>query len=150
MKAIEVDGDPLDIPTDSFDIGSSRGTIVDSGTTLAYLPSTIYDSLKSKMMAKHSSLKMHTVEELFQCFYYYENIDDGFPDVSFIFQNSLHLTVHPRDYLFEVKDNEWCIGWQNSGLQSRDGAEITLLGACSLISTYRSIESYCLHWGLNS
>lgn len=128
MKAIEVDGAPLEIPTDSFDIGSSRGTIVDSGTTLAYLPSTVYDSLKRKMMANHSSLKMHTVEELFQCFYYYGNVDDGFPDVSFIFQNSLHLTVHPRDYLFEVKDNEWCIGWQNSGLQSRDGADITLLG----------------------
>lgn len=49
MKSIEVDGAPLDIPTYTFDTGSSKGTIVDSGTTLAYLPDAIYDPLMNKV-----------------------------------------------------------------------------------------------------
>ncbi|XP_031105024.1 aspartic proteinase-like protein 2 [Ipomoea triloba] len=128
MKSIEVDGAPLDIPTYTFDTGSSKGTIVDSGTTLAYLPDTIYDPLMNKMMSKQSSLKIHLVDEQFKCFYYNQNVDNGFPVITFVFQNSLKLTVHPHEYLFEVQDGEWCIGWQNSGMQTKDGKEITLLG----------------------
>ncbi|CAL5389395.1 unnamed protein product [Camellia sinensis] len=26
-------------------------------------------------------------------------------------------------------DNVWCVGWQNGGMQSKDGKELTLLGA---------------------
>ncbi|GMP21761.1 hypothetical protein CsSME_00000063 [Camellia sinensis var. sinensis] len=26
------------------------------------------------------------------------------------------------------KDNVWCVGWQNGGMQSKDGKELTLLG----------------------
>ncbi|XP_019193699.1 PREDICTED: aspartic proteinase-like protein 2 isoform X2 [Ipomoea nil] len=132
MKSIEVDGDPLDIPTYTFDTGSSKGTIVDSGTTLAYLPDSIYGPLMNKMMSKQSSLKIHLVDEEFKCFYYNQNVDNGFPVITFVFQNSLKLTVHPHEYLFEVQDGEWCIGWQNSGMQTKDGKEITLLGGISI------------------
>ncbi|XP_016557164.1 aspartic proteinase 39 isoform X3 [Capsicum annuum] len=55
-------------------------------------------------------------------------IDDGFPVVTFQFADSLSLKVYPHDYLFQVSDNEWCIGWQDSGMQTKDGKEITLLG----------------------
>lgn len=27
-----------------------------------------------------------------------------------------------------MQDGEWCIGWQNNGVQMKDGREITLLG----------------------
>ncbi|CAH9067183.1 unnamed protein product [Cuscuta epithymum] len=128
MKAIEVGGVPLVLPTDTFDIDSSRGTIIDSGTTLAYLPDKIYNSITAKIFKKQSSLKKYTVDEQFSCFDYSEDIDKGFPVVSFVFQNSLRLEVYPHEYLFEVKDNAWCIGWQSSGIQTRSGAEITLLG----------------------
>ncbi|XP_051139999.1 aspartic proteinase 36-like [Andrographis paniculata] len=128
MKAIEVGGQFLNLPTDLFDTGSSRGTIIDSGTTLAYLPSEVYQMLMNKMMGRQPNLDTHIVEQQFRCFWYTENIDDGFPVVTFHFENSLSLPVYPHDYLFEVKDNEYCIGWQNSGMQTRDGREITLLG----------------------
>ncbi|KAL0298468.1 UNVERIFIED_CONTAM: Aspartic proteinase-like protein 2 [Sesamum radiatum] len=55
-------------------------------------------------------------------------VDDAFPVVIFHFENSLPLAVYPHDYLFEVRDTEYCIGWQNSGMQTKDGREITLLG----------------------
>lgn len=49
MKAIEVGGDMLNLPTDVFDTDLSRGTIIDSGTTLAYLPDEIYEPLIAKV-----------------------------------------------------------------------------------------------------
>ena len=49
MKAIEVGGDVLQLPTDTFDSGEGKGTIIDSGTTLAYLPDVVYESLMAKV-----------------------------------------------------------------------------------------------------
>ena len=49
LKGIEVAGDPIQLPTDIFDSTSGRGTIIDSGTTLAYLPVSIYDQLLEKV-----------------------------------------------------------------------------------------------------
>ena len=49
MKAIKVDGHDLELPTDIFDTGARRGTIIDSGTTLAYLPDEVYDLLMAKV-----------------------------------------------------------------------------------------------------
>lgn len=49
LKNIEVDGDILQLPSDIFDSGSGRGTVIDSGTTLAYLPDIVYDQLIPKV-----------------------------------------------------------------------------------------------------
>lgn len=49
LKAIEVGGDTLDVPSDVFDTGSQRGTIIDSGTTLAYLPAEVYQPMMDKV-----------------------------------------------------------------------------------------------------
>lgn len=49
LKSVEVGGQFLNLPTDLFDTGSSRGTIIDSGTTLAYLPSEVYQQLLDKV-----------------------------------------------------------------------------------------------------
>lgn len=49
MESIEVDGDVLDLPTDIFEAGDNRGTIIDSGTTLAYLPDEVLRSLMQKV-----------------------------------------------------------------------------------------------------
>lgn len=46
---MEVDGDSIQLPTDIFDTGSGRGTIIDSGTTLAYLPASIYNQIVTKV-----------------------------------------------------------------------------------------------------
>jgi hypothetical protein len=49
LKDMEIDGEPVQLPLDFFDSGSGRGTIIDSGTTLAYLPASIYDQILPKV-----------------------------------------------------------------------------------------------------
>ncbi|GFQ00388.1 aspartic proteinase-like protein 2 [Phtheirospermum japonicum] len=132
LKAVEVGSQFLNLPTDIFEAGSDRGTIIDSGTTLAYLPSVLYQQLIDKMMAQQPTMKTHIVEQQFRCLWYHDNVDDGFPVVKFHFEGSLVLPVYPRDYLFQIRDNEYCIGWQNSATQTKDGKEMTLLGDIAL------------------
>ncbi|KAL2526199.1 Eukaryotic aspartyl protease family protein [Abeliophyllum distichum] len=128
MKAVDVGGQFLDLPTDLFGFDSNRDTIIDSGTTLAYLPSGVYNQVIEKMMAQQPDLKTHLVEQQFKCLWYNGNVDDGFPVITFHFQGKVLLPVYPHDYLFEVHDNEYCISWQSSEMQSKDGKELTLLG----------------------
>ncbi|KAJ0988977.1 hypothetical protein J5N97_007333 [Dioscorea zingiberensis] len=127
LKSIEVGGAFLALPTDLFETGDKKGTIIDSGTTLAYLPETAYKLLMAAIFSYQPDLSFHTVQD-FLCFRFFGSVDDGFPDVTFHFENSLLLTVYPHDYLFENQDGTWCVGWQNSGVQSRDGRDIALLG----------------------
>ncbi|KAK3416063.1 hypothetical protein EUGRSUZ_H01628 [Eucalyptus grandis] len=114
--------------SDVFDGGDAKGTIIDSGTTLAYLPNEVYKQLMNAIMAKQPGLKLHTVEDQFSCFQFAESVDDKFPVVKFHFAGSLTLTVYPHDYLFQIREDAWCFGWMNSGVQSKDGKDMTLLG----------------------
>uniref|UniRef100_A0A453BSH3 Peptidase A1 domain-containing protein n=1 Tax=Aegilops tauschii subsp. strangulata TaxID=200361 RepID=A0A453BSH3_AEGTS len=54
--------------------------------------------------------------------------DDGFPKIIFHFENDLGLNVYPHDYFFQNGDNLYCVGFQNGGLQSKDGKDMVLLG----------------------
>lgn len=49
MTAVEVGHSLLNISRDAFGTGGTIRTIVDSGTTLAYLPEVIYKPLLSKV-----------------------------------------------------------------------------------------------------
>ena len=49
LEAIDVGGTTLQLPTNIFDIGESKGTIIDSGTTLAYLPEVVYKAILSEV-----------------------------------------------------------------------------------------------------
>lgn len=49
LKDLEVGGDSIQLPTDIFDLSSGREAIIDSGTTLAYLPATVYDQILEKV-----------------------------------------------------------------------------------------------------
>ncbi|KAJ4838776.1 hypothetical protein Tsubulata_033751 [Turnera subulata] len=148
MKEIEVGGNVIDLPTDSFDSGYHRGTIIDSGTTLTYLPEVVYDSIMSAIKSAQPGLALHTVETQFLCFQYSESVDDGFPVVKFHFEESLTLTVYPHDYLFQIKDDVWCFGWMNSGVQSKDGRDMTLLGDLVLSNklVLYDLENQAIGW----
>lgn len=45
MTAVEVGREFLNLTGDVFEFGNKKGTIIDSGTTLAYLPQVIYEPL---------------------------------------------------------------------------------------------------------
>lgn len=49
MTGLEVGGDRIELPADTFGSGESSGTIVDSGSTLAYLPDGILKPLMKKV-----------------------------------------------------------------------------------------------------
>ncbi|KAK4282987.1 hypothetical protein QN277_014291 [Acacia crassicarpa] len=148
LKDIEVDREVLQLPTDIFDSGNGRGTVIDSGTTLAYLPDTVYDQLMTKVMAQQPGLKLHLVEDQFTCFQYTGNVDDGFPIVKFHFEGSVSLTVYPHDYLFQIHDNVWCVGWQRSVAQTKDGKDMTLLGDLVLSNrlVVYDLENMAIGW----
>lgn len=148
MKEIEVGDTVLELPTDVFDSGDRRGTIIDSGTTLAYLPEVVYDSMMNEIRSQQPGLSLHTVEEQFICFKYSGNVDDGFPDIKFHFRDSLTLTVFPHDYLFQISEDIWCFGWQNGGMQSKDGRDMTLLGDLVLSNklVLYDIENQAIGW----
>ncbi|GAB4834982.1 hypothetical protein Ancab_033249 [Ancistrocladus abbreviatus] len=127
MTAVKVGSYFLSLPSDLFEAGGQKGAIIDCGTTLAYLPEAVYEPLVLKILSQQPDLKLSTVQDQYTCFQYSESVDDGFPPVTFYFQNSLSLTVYPHEYLFPV-DDLWCVGWQNSGMLSRDKMNLTLLG----------------------
>ncbi|KAK6266190.1 hypothetical protein QUC31_017027 [Theobroma cacao] len=127
MTAVQVGHDFLNLTTDIFEAGDRKGTIIDSGTTLAYLPDMVYEPLVSKILSQQPSLKLQTVHDEYTCFQYSASLDEGFPNITFHFENSVILKVYPHEYLFPF-NGLWCVGWQNSGMQSRDRKNMTLLG----------------------
>ncbi|XP_044499951.1 aspartic proteinase 36-like isoform X2 [Mangifera indica] len=147
MTAVQVGLDFLNLTTDVFGVGDSLPAIIDSGTTLAYLPQMIYEPLISKIISQQPGLKVHTVHDEYTCFQYSESVDEVFPNVTFHFENSTFLKVYPHDYLFPF-EGLWCIGWQNSGIQSRDGKNMTLLGDLVLSSklVLYDLESQAIGW----
>lgn len=49
MTGVQVGNTSLSLPTDASGAGDRMGTIIDSGTTLAYLPEWIYGPLVNKV-----------------------------------------------------------------------------------------------------
>ncbi|KAK2413357.1 aspartic proteinase [Trifolium repens] len=147
MTAVQVGHTFLNLSTDVFDEQAERkGTIIDSGTTLAYLPDGIYQPLVYKIISQQPDLKVQTHDE-YTCFQYSGSVDDGFPNVTFYFQNGLSLKVYPHDYLFLDK-GLWCLGWQNSGTQSGDSKNMTLLGDLVLSNklVFYDLENQVIGW----
>ncbi|KAL8156627.1 aspartic proteinase 36-like [Apium graveolens] len=147
MNGLEVAGEHIEVPADTSDSGENSGTIIDSGSTLAYLPDDILKPLMQKILAKKPEVKLHTLEEQFSCFKYDDNVDDAFPVVTFHFKGSLSLKVYPHDYLFPVDDDQ-CFGWMSSNIQSDDGKQFTLLGDLALSNklVVYNLEDQTIGW----
>ncbi|KAJ0237223.1 Eukaryotic aspartyl protease family protein [Hirschfeldia incana] len=147
LNSIEVGNTVLQLSSGAFDSGDDKGVIVDSGTTLVYLPGSVYKPLISEILASHPELTLHRVQDSFTCFRYTDNLD-RFPPVTFQFDKSASLTVTPRDYLFQIQGDTWCLGWQTGGLQTRDGGELTILGDMALSNklVVYDIEKQVIGW----
>ncbi|XP_076885507.1 aspartic proteinase 36-like [Bidens hawaiensis] len=127
VMRIEVGAQFLNLSTSTNASGDKRRTIIDSGTTLAYLPDAIYKSMVNEIVAAQPDLRLRTLHDQYTCFEFSGSVDDGFPAVTFYFENSLSLTVYPHDYLFAFEDS-LCFGWQNNGLDSLSTTDTILLG----------------------
>lgn len=49
LNAIEVGNSVLELSSNAFDSGDDKGVIIDSGTTLVYLPDAVYNPLLNEV-----------------------------------------------------------------------------------------------------
>ncbi|KAG0456538.1 hypothetical protein HPP92_024326 [Vanilla planifolia] len=147
LKSIEVGGSFLKLPSVVFETGDKKGTIVDSGTTLAYLPEVAFKPLMNAIFSYQPGLTFHTVQG-FLCFEFSGRIDDAFPKVGFQFEGSVELSVYPNEYFFPYGDDLWCNGFQSSALQSKDGENLFLLGDMVLTNKLMiyDLENQTIGW----
>ncbi|KAE8704595.1 Eukaryotic aspartyl protease family protein isoform 2 [Hibiscus syriacus] len=99
-----------------FATSSNRGTIVDSGTTLAYLVREAYDPFVSAITATVSPSVTPTISKGNQCYLVPTSVSEIFPSVSLNFAAGASMTLKPEDYLirsgFYDGATMWCIGFQ--------------------------------------
>uniref|UniRef100_A0ACD5UWX2 Uncharacterized protein n=1 Tax=Avena sativa TaxID=4498 RepID=A0ACD5UWX2_AVESA len=147
MKSIDVGGTALQLPSHIFETGEKKGTIIDSGTTLTYLPELVYKDVMAKIFEKHQDITFRTIQD-FLCFNYHESVDDGFPKIVFHFEGDLGLNVYPHDYFFQNGDDLYCFGLQDGGLQSKDGKDMVLLGDLVLSNkvVVYDLENHVIGW----
>ncbi|XP_047316282.1 aspartic proteinase 36-like [Impatiens glandulifera] len=130
LKGIHVAGKQLPLNTSVFE--GKYGTVLDSGTTYGYLPTTAFIAFKDAIMKELSSLKQIAGPD--------PNYDDicfsgagsdlsqltkVFPTVDMIFDNGQKLSLDPENYLFRhsKKPGAYCLGIFQNGMDTT-----TLLG----------------------
>ncbi|KAL0283144.1 UNVERIFIED_CONTAM: Aspartic proteinase-like protein 2 [Sesamum angustifolium] len=138
--SIAVNGQLLPIDQAMFTTSGNQGTIVDSGTTLAYLVEGAYDPLVAALLNSNffttplrfswvcrllllfsSSVRL-TTSKGNQCYLVSTSLSETFPAVSFNFAGGASMVLRPIDYLVLMGYLDgaamWCIGFlkvQNEG-----------------------------------
>ncbi|XP_019150478.1 PREDICTED: aspartic proteinase-like protein 2 isoform X2 [Ipomoea nil] len=127
LQSISINGQPLPISSQVFATSSNRGTIIDSGTTLAYLAEEAYDPFVNAITQAVSASTRPLVAKGTQCYLTTSSVSDIFPTVSLNFAGGASMMLKPEDYLLQQNSiggaAVWCIGFQK--LQ---GQGITILG----------------------
>ncbi|KAM3758103.1 hypothetical protein ACB098_01G017400 [Castanea mollissima] len=117
LKAILVAGKQLKLKPSVFD--GRHGTVLDSGTTYAYLPREAFLAFKSAVMKEIRSLKqIHGPDPNFNdiCFSgagrEVSKLLEVFPQVDMVFNNGKKLSLSPENYLFRHTkvSGAYCLG----------------------------------------
>ncbi|CAJ2660097.1 unnamed protein product [Trifolium pratense] len=127
LQSISVNGQALQIDASVFATSNNRGTIIDSGTTLAYLAEEAYDPFVNAITATIPQSVRTVVSRGNQCFLITNSVTDIFPQVSLNFAGGASLDLRPQDYLIQQNSiggaAVWCIGFQKI-----QGQGVTILG----------------------
>ncbi|THG07160.1 aspartic proteinase-like protein 2 [Camellia sinensis] len=128
LQSIAVNGQPLNVDPSVFTTSSNQGTIVDSGTTLAYLAEAVYDPFVNAITAAVSQSVSPVLSKGNQCYLIASSVSDIFPTVSLNFAGGASMILKPEDYLLQQSSAggaaaAWCIGFQKM-----QGQQITILG----------------------
>ncbi|EOY08041.1 Eukaryotic aspartyl protease family protein isoform 2, partial [Theobroma cacao] len=99
LQSIAVNGQFLAIDPSVFATSNNRGTIVDSGTTLAYLVQEAYDPFVSTITATVSPSVTPTIYKGNQCYLVPTSVNEIFPPVSLNFAGGASMTLKPEEYL---------------------------------------------------
>ncbi|XVF05271.1 hypothetical protein REPUB_Repub05bG0157500 [Reevesia pubescens] len=140
LRSISVGGQVLSIDPSVFSTSSSQGTIIDSGTTLAYLADEAYDAFVSAITNTVSQTVRPVLSKGNQCYLITSSVTDIFPQVSLNFAGGASMILNPQDYL--VQQNSiggaavWCIGFQKI-----QGQEITILGGSMSVNVSANVNT---------
>ncbi|XP_030494188.2 aspartic proteinase 36 [Cannabis sativa] len=100
-------------------LSTTNDTVVDSGTTLAYLPKHLYKSFIMAVdeVALNNASLAHTYE--YHCYSVDSSmINSTFPEVIFNFSGGASLVLKPKDYLLQQNstdgDKLWCMGFMEN------------------------------------
>ncbi|KAL3628414.1 hypothetical protein CASFOL_027460 [Castilleja foliolosa] len=122
LQSISVNGQVLPIDQAVFTTSGNQGTIVDSGTTLAYLVEGAYDPFVDAITTAVSSSAKSIISKGNQCYLVPTSVAETFPPISFNFAENASLVLRPTDYLIRMGyidgASMWCIGFikvQNQG-----------------------------------
>lgn len=132
LQGIAVNGQQLSIDPQVFATTNTRGTIIDCGTTLAYLAEEAYEPFVNTIIAAVSQSTQPFMLKGNPCFLTVHSIDEIFPSVTLYFEGA-PMDLKPKDYLIQQLSPQdsspvWCIGWQKSGQQATDSSKMTILG----------------------
>ncbi|XP_030927614.1 aspartic proteinase-like protein 2 isoform X2 [Quercus lobata] len=115
LQSIAVNGQLLPIDPSVFATSNNRGTIVDSGTTLAYLVAEAYDPFVSSITANVQQSVTPIISKGNQCYLVSTSVIDIFPQVSLNFVGA-SMVLKPEEYLVHLGFTDgaatWCIGFQ--------------------------------------
>ncbi|XP_071734898.1 aspartic proteinase 36-like [Rutidosis leptorrhynchoides] len=131
LQSISVNGQTLSIDPSTFAISENqRGTIIDSGTTLAYLTQDAYTPFVDAITQSVSQSVEPLISKGDQCYLITSSVSSIFPTVSLNFAGGSSMHLRPQDYLLQQNSNSvgggaemWCVGFQTIGNQG-----ITILG----------------------
>ncbi|KAG6417325.1 hypothetical protein SASPL_119479 [Salvia splendens] len=105
----------------------NRGTIIDSGTTLAYLAEEAYDPFVTAITETVSGSVRPLLAKGNQCYLTTSSVSEIFPQVTLNFAGGASMILRPQDYLLQQNSiggaAVWCIG-----IQKIQGQGITILG----------------------
>ncbi|XP_066391149.1 aspartic proteinase 36-like isoform X1 [Miscanthus floridulus] len=122
LKEIHVAGKALRVDSRIFD--SKHGTVLDSGTTYAYLPEQAFVAFRDAVTSKvHSLKKIRGPDPNYKdiCFAgagrNVSKLHEVFPDVDMVFGNGQKLSLTPENYLFRHSkvDGAYCLGVFQNG-----------------------------------
>ncbi|KAK4741897.1 hypothetical protein SAY87_025485 [Trapa incisa] len=119
LQSISVNGKALNIDPSVFAASANGGTIIDSGTTLAYLAESAYDPFVTAIDAAASQYVQQVPSKGNYCYLITssETMSDVFPQVSFNFEGNASMVLGPQDYLLQQGSvgvaEVWCIGFSS-------------------------------------
>ncbi|EPS73848.1 hypothetical protein M569_00911, partial [Genlisea aurea] len=127
LQNISVNGLVLNIDSSVFATTEHTGTIIDSGTTLAYLAEAAYEPFLAAV-TEAASKSVRPLLKRRECYLATSSIAESFPNVSLNFDGGASLKLTPRDYLLQENSVGaaviWCVGIQ----KTQGGQGISILG----------------------
>ncbi|GLJ46827.1 hypothetical protein SUGI_0987900 [Cryptomeria japonica] len=147
LKRIDIDAADLGIDPKVFETTDKQGTIIDSGTTLAYITEQAFKPLITAIMSAEPNLD-YILQDGTYSFVYDGSVNEAFPTITLYFEGNLSMAVKPNDYLLLSPGNYWTIGWQNSGNQGEENKYMTILGDLLLKNklVIYDLESQTIGW----